>query len=69
MAVRSPMTKRETSTETNKFSEATLPAAKAKAKAKVKVKAKAKPAKVPAGVLLIKEVLDSREESDTSQKR
>ena len=69
MAVRSPMTKRETSAENNWLSEATLPDANAKAKAKVKVKAKAKPAKVPAGVLLITQVLDSFEDFDKSQKR
>ena len=52
MAVRSPLTKRETSIEKKKHYDASTPAPKAKAKAKAKVKAKAKAAKVPAGVLL-----------------
>ena len=69
MAVRSPMTKRETSAEKQKLAEAMSPASNTKAKAEVKVKAMAKAAKVLAGVLLIKEVLDSNEDSDKSQKR
>ena len=60
MAVRSPLTKREASIEQTKHSDASTPAPKAKAKAKVKVKAKAKAAKVPAGVLLTKDVLDTK---------
>ena len=69
MVVRSPMTKRETSVEKKKLSEALTPAPKAKAKAKVKVKAKAKAAKVPAGVLRTKDVLDKKENSDKDQQR
>ena len=57
-AIRSPLTKRVTSIEKKKHSEALTPDPKAKAKAKVKVNAKAKAAKVPAGVFLTKEILD-----------
>ena len=69
MAVRAPMTKRETSAEKKRLSEALLPAAKAKAKAKANVKAEAKATKVKAGVLLTKEVSDYEGGSDKSQSR
>ena len=69
MAVRSPLTKRETSIEKNKHSGASTPAPKAKAKAKVKVKAKAKAAKVPAGVFLTKDMTNKNEDSDNVQQR
>ena len=69
MAVRSPFTKRETSIEKNKHSDALAHAPKAKAKAKVKVKAKAKAAKVPAGVLPTKDVKNKDEDSDKAQQR
>ena len=69
MAVRAPLTKRETSAEKKTSSEALLPAAKAKAKAKAKIKAKAKATKTEAGVLLTKEVSDDDGGSDTSQTR
>ena len=56
MAVRSPLSKKETSVERKKFAEASQPSPKPKAKAKVKVKAKAKSAaKVPGTVLLFKQ--------------
>ena len=69
MAVRSQLTKRETSIENKKHSAAINPAPKAKAKAKVKVKAKAKAAKVPAGVLLTKDVKNKDEDSEQVQQR
>ena len=64
MAVRSPLTKRETSIENKQYSDALTPAPEAKAKAKVKVKAKAKAAKVPAGVLFTKDVKNTDEDFD-----
>ena len=69
MAVRSPLTKQETSIENNKHSDASTLAPKAKAKAKVKVKAKAKAAKVPVLVLVTKDVLDKHENSDKDEQR
>ena len=55
MALRSPLSKRETSAEKKKISEASPPTPRPKAKAKVKVKAKARStAKVPGTVLLFK---------------
>ena len=53
MALRSPLSKRETSVEKKKLADASQPSHKPKAKAKVKVKAKAKAAKVPGTVLLL----------------
>ena len=65
MALRSPLSKSETSLEKKKVAEASSPTLKPKAKAKVKVKAKAKStAKVPGTVLLIKQ---SDEASDATQ--
>ena len=56
--MRSPLSKRETSAEKKKISEASPPTPRPKAKAKVKVKAKAKStAKVPGTVLLFKKDL------------
>ena len=69
MAARSPLTKRETSIEKKKHSDALNSAPKAKAKAKVKVKAKAKAAKVPAGVLITKDVTNKNKDSDNVQQR
>ena len=69
MAVRSPLTKRETSIEKQNHSDASTPAPKAKATAKVKVKDKAKAAKVLAGVLLTKDVKNKDEDSDKAQQR
>ena len=67
MAVRAPLTKRETPAEKKKSSEALLPNAKAKAKAKAKIKAKAKSTKAKAGVPPTKEVSDDEGGSDRSQ--
>ena len=65
MALRSPLSKRESSLERKKVAEASPPTPKPKAKAKVKVKAKAKStAKVPGTVLLLK---TSDEASDADQ--
>ena len=69
MAVRSPLTKRDTAIEKKKHSDASTPAPTAKATAKVKVEAKAKAAKVPARVLLTKEVLNEHENSVKDQQR
>ena len=63
--MRSPLSKKETSVERKKFSEASQPSPKPKAKANVKVQAKAKStAKVPGTVLLLKK---SDEASDANQ--
>ena len=59
MALRSPLSKRETFIEKKKRADALHPTPKAKPKAKVQVKAKAKAAKVPASVILTKEQRDS----------
>ena len=68
MAVRSPLSKKETSVERKKFAEASQPSPKPKAKAKVKVKAKAKStAKVPGTVLLLRKTEDKGEASDAIQ--
>ena len=65
MALRSPLSKRESSLERKKVAEASSPTPKPKAKAKVKVKAKAKStAKVPGTVLLLKK---NDEASDADQ--
>ena len=65
MAVRSPLSKKETSVERKKLAEASQPSPKPKAKAKVKVKAKAKSAaKVPGTVLLFKRTGDKEEVPD-----
>ena len=65
MAVRSPLSKKETSVERKKIAEASQPSPKPKAKAKVKVKAKAKSAaKVPGTVLLLKTSEDNEEVPD-----
>ena len=62
MAVRSLLSKKETSVERKKFAEASQPSPKPKAKAKVKVKAKAKStAKVPGTVLLLRKTEDIEE--------
>ena len=59
MAVRSLLSKKETSVERKKLAEASQPSQKPKAKAKVKVKAKAKSAaKVPGTVLLFNQEHD-----------
>ena len=68
MALRSPLSKRKSSLEKNKVSEASSPTPKPKAKAKVKVKAKAKStAKVPGTVLLLKKIDETQEASDATQ--
>ena len=65
MALRSPLSNRETSVEKKKIAEASPPTPKPKANAKLKVKAKAKStAKVPGTVLLFKR---SDEASDANQ--
>ena len=64
MAVRSPLSKRETSVEKKNLADALQPSLKAKAKAKVKVKAKAKAAKVPGTVLLLKKTDEEEEEEE-----
>ena len=65
MAVRSPLSKKETSVERKKHAEASRPSPKLKAKAKVKVKAKAKStAKVPGIVLLLKKNDEAPEAPD-----
>ena len=69
MALRSPLSKRETFIEKKKHADASHPTPKAKPKAKVKVKAKAKAAKVPASVLLIKEMYKEQRDSDGTQQR
>ena len=56
MALRSPLSKRETFIEKTKHADALHLTPKAKPKDTVKVKAKAKAAKVPASVLLTKEM-------------
>ena len=61
MAVRSPLSKRETSVEKKKLAEVSQPSPKPKAKTKVKVKAKAKAAKVPGTVLLLNKTNDEEE--------
>ena len=69
MALRSPLSKRETSVEKKKLADASQPSLKAKAKAKVNVKAKAKAAKVPGTVLLLKKTDEEEEEEpDAIQK-
>ena len=68
MAVRSLLSKKETSVERKKFAEASPPTPKPKAKAKVKVKAKAKStAKVPGTVLLLRKTDDIEAASDAAQ--
>ena len=68
MAVRSLLSKKETSVERKKFSEASQPTPKPKAKATVKVKAKAKStAKVPGTVLLLRKIDETKEASDAIQ--
>ena len=65
MALRSPLSKRETSAEKKKISEASPPTPRQKAKAKVKVKAKAKAtAKVTGTVLLLKKNEETIEAPD-----
>ena len=65
MALRSPLSKRETSAEKKKISEASPPIPRPTAKAKVKVKAKAKStAKVPGTVLLLKKNDETQEAPD-----
>ena len=65
MALRSPLSKRESYHWIKKVAEASQPTPKPKAKAKVKVKAHAKPtAKVPGTVLLLKK---NDEASDAAQ--
>ena len=68
MAVRSPLSKKETFVERKKFAEASQPSPKPKAKAKVKVKAKAKStAKVPGTVLLLRKTDDIEKAPDAAQ--
>ena len=68
MAVRSRLSKKETSVERKKVAEASPPTPKPKAKAKVKVKAKAKStAKVPGTVLLLRKTDETKEASDAIQ--
>ena len=68
MALRSPLSKRETSFKKKKIAEASPPTPKPKAKAKVNVKAKAKStAKVPGTVLLLKKIDETHEASDAIQ--
>ena len=68
MALRSPLSKRETYLEKKKVAEASSPTPKPKAKAKVKVKAKAKStAKVPGTVLLLKKSDETQDASDATQ--
>ena len=65
MALRSPLSKTETSAEKKKISEASPPTPRPKAKAKDKVKAKAKStAKVPGIVLLLKRKDEIQEAPD-----
>ena len=59
MALRSPLSKRETVIEKKKLADASQPTPKAKPKATVKVKAKANAAKVPASGILTNEHCDS----------
>ena len=68
MALRSPLSKSETSFEKKKLADASQPSPKPKAKATVKVKAKAKAAKVPGTVLLLKKIYEEEEEPDAIQK-
>ena len=68
MALRSPLSKRETCVEKKKLADASQPSVKAKATAKVKVKAKAKAAKVPGTVLLLKKNDDEGEDPDAIQR-
>ena len=68
MALRSPLSRRETSVEKSKLADASQPSFKANAKAKVKVKASAKAAKVPGTVLLLKKTDDAEEDPDAIQK-
>ena len=58
MALRYPLSKRETSVEKKKLADASQPSLKAKVKAKVKVKAQAEAAKVPGTVLLFKKTYE-----------
>ena len=67
MALRSPLSKRETFIEKKKHADALHPTPKAKPKAKVKVKAKAKAAKVSASVFLIKDMNKEQGDSDGIQ--
>ena len=67
MALRSPLSKRETSVEKKKLADASQPSPKPNAKAKVKLKAKAKAAKVPGTVLLLKKIDDEEEDPDAIQ--
>ena len=69
MALRSPLSKRETFFEKMKHADALRPTPKAKPKAKVKVKAKAKAAKVPASVFLTREMNKEQGDSDGTQQR
>ena len=67
MAVRSLLSRKETSVERKKFAEASQPSPKPKAKAKVKIKAKAKStAKVP-GTVLLRKTDDNGDASDAVQ--
>ena len=68
MALRSPLSKHETSVEKKKLADASQPSPKPKAKATVKVKAKAKAAKVPGTVLLLKKTDEQEEDPDAIQK-
>ena len=67
MALRSPLSKRETFIEKKKHADASHPTHKAKPKATLKVKAKAKAAKVPASVFLTKEMNKEQGDSDGTQ--
>ena len=68
MALRFPLSKRETSVEKKKIAEASPPTPKPKAKATVKVTAKAKStAKVPCTVLMFKNIDETNKASDAIQ--
>ena len=69
MALRSPLSKRETCIEKKKHADALHPTPKAKPKAKVKVNANAKAAKVPASVPLTKDMNKEQGDSGGTQQR